>query len=95
MNTAELSPRSEALAYRIWAYANPLGWDCTIAELADALDAKFGSVRNVVSMKGWIGRLRSGRVDNEGVYKIGSFGFGVKTAERDFISKLHLEGASE
>lgn len=90
-----LSPRSEALAYRIWAYANPLGWDCTLSELSEALDAKFASVRNVVSMKGWIGRLRSGRVDNEGAYKIGGFGFGVKTAERDFISELHLEGASE
>lgn len=89
-----LSPRSEALAYRIWAYANPLGWDCTLAELADALDAKFASVRVVVSTKGWAGRLRAEGVDKS-FYRVHGFSLGVKTAERDFISELHLEGASE
>jgi len=89
-----LSPRSEALAYRIWAYANPLGWDCTLAELADALGAKFASVRVVVSMKGWSGRLRAEGVDTS-FCRVHGFGLGVKTAERDFISELHLEGASE
>ena len=90
-----LSPRSEALAYRIWAYANPLGWDCTLSELSEALDAKLESVRNVVSMKGWGGRLRSGSVVADGVFNTGFLGFGVRAAERDFIRELHLEGASE
>lgn len=92
-----LPPRSEALAYRIWAYANPLGWDCTLSELSEALDAKFASVRVVVSMKGWAGRIRSTGLDFKAT-KAGAYSGsldGAYEAAKKAIRELHLEGASE
>ena len=55
----KLSPRSEALAYRIWAHCGPLGWNTTVTAVADALEAPIGRVRIVMQYKGWLNRLRS------------------------------------
>ena len=59
MNPERLSPRSAALAYRIWAYCEPKGWDLTILEAADALDVKWQSLARVVGLKGWQSRFRA------------------------------------
>jgi hypothetical protein len=48
-----------ALAYRIYCYANPLGWDCTATEVADAIRSTPRAVAKVASLKGWSGRLRT------------------------------------
>ena len=40
-----VSPRTQALRYRIWAYANPRGWDVTMQDIADAL----GETREEIS----------------------------------------------
>jgi hypothetical protein len=61
----KLSPRSEALAYRIWAHCGPLGWNTTIADVADALEAPYASVRVILARKGWIRRLRTTKLDCE------------------------------
>jgi len=53
-----MTPRSEAIAYRIWAYANPRGWNCTCGEIADELRVSPHSVGTIVKLKGWIGRVR-------------------------------------
>lgn len=53
------SPRTEALAYRIWAAAEPLGWNVTTAELAAALDEDVRRVRAVLVYKKWSSRVRS------------------------------------
>jgi hypothetical protein len=53
-----MSPQAEALAYRIWAYANPLGWDCTATEVADAIRSTPRAVAKVASLKGWTARFR-------------------------------------
>lgn len=58
------SPRIAALAYRIWAYANPRGWDCTIREIADALDAPVYSIVATVRTRGWTERLRASLREN-------------------------------
>lgn len=58
-----MNPRSEALAFRIWAHCKPIGWDCTMADLAERLDEPVERIRAVVGRKGWTGRLRSSRVD--------------------------------
>lgn len=52
------SPRVNALAYRIHGYASPRGWDCTVAEIAEALDAPSATVRNICIKRGWNNRLR-------------------------------------
>jgi len=53
-----LSPRSEALALRIYNHCVPLEWDCTHADVADALGVSVGRVRSVCKVKGWNQRLR-------------------------------------
>ncbi len=53
-----MTPRGHAIAFRVWQYCQPLGWDCTLAEVADALDEPFATVRAVIGVKNWGGRLR-------------------------------------
>ena len=92
-----LPPRSEALAYRIWAYANPLGWDCTVPEIAEAVGVKPQSVSMLLFNKGWKSRTRTMRTDrNSGLHA--DFGLSLDStwsATVEVISELHLEGASE
>ena len=52
-------PRTHALAFRIWAYADPLGWNCTIREVAEQLGVSFGSVKNTAASKSWLERFRA------------------------------------
>lgn len=53
-----MSARSEGIAYRIWAYAQPLGWNCTNAQIADGIGESVHVVANVCAMKDWTRRLR-------------------------------------
>jgi hypothetical protein len=55
-----MTPRSEALAFRIWQYCEPLGWDCTSTEVADVLGVSVWTVSNICKSKGWSERLRTG-----------------------------------
>lgn len=51
------NPKQKALAFRIWAYAKPRGWNCTIAEIADALDVAIQPVINALRYEGWMPRI--------------------------------------
>ena len=53
-----LSPRREALALRIYNHCVPLEWDCTHADVADALGVGVRLVVAVCRDKGWNQRLR-------------------------------------
>ena len=53
-----LSPRSEALALRIYNHCVPLEWDCTHEDVADALGEDVRRVGNVCRGNGWNQRLR-------------------------------------
>lgn len=55
-----MSPKSEAIAFRMWAFATPLGWDTTIREVAEHLDVSTGTARNIAQLKGWLSRFRKG-----------------------------------
>ena len=55
----KLSPKSEALAFRIWQYAAPREWNVTLAEIADHLGESLSRVRGVVVAKGWFVRIRA------------------------------------
>lgn len=52
-----MTPHMEALAYRIWAYANPREWDCSYAEIADGTGISVDMVSHVIRAKGWMGRV--------------------------------------
>lgn len=53
-----MAARSEALAYRIWAYCEPREWDCTVREVSDALGVSAKRVASIAHHKGWTERLR-------------------------------------
>jgi hypothetical protein len=53
-----MSPKAEALAYRIYCYANPKGWDCTMGEVADALGVGVRAISHVAEIKDWSTRFR-------------------------------------
>ena len=55
----KISPRSEALAFRIWAYAEPKGWDVLLADVARDLNVDVARVKWVVVAKRWSGRFRA------------------------------------
>ena len=64
--TQNLSPATQALAYRIWAHCQPIGWNCTIMEIADALGVDWHRVNWTLGRKGWSGRVRSMKPDSHG-----------------------------
>lgn len=53
------SPRTLALRYRIWAHCEPLGWDTSVREIAEALDEPLNVISGIVAGKGWHTRLRA------------------------------------
>lgn len=55
----KLTPKNEALAFRIWGFAKPAAWDVTLKEIADELAESPARVRAVAQIKGWLPRLRS------------------------------------
>ena len=52
-----MTPHMEALAYRIWAYANPRGWKCSYSEIAEGAQLELWEVKDVFVAKGWKGRV--------------------------------------
>jgi hypothetical protein len=56
--TRAFNPVSAALAFRIWQYAQPIGWDCTVAEIAAELREPVQRVNRICSHRGWNLKLR-------------------------------------
>lgn len=52
-----LSPRLEALAFRIWQVADPREWSVSLSELAAMLGEDVDELRRVCRRKGWLSRL--------------------------------------
>ena len=52
------NPRTARIAAAIHYHAKPLGWDCTIADLADATGESPNTVRAILQHKGWLDRVR-------------------------------------
>lgn len=53
-------------AFRIWQFAEPLGWDCTTPEIADAINENARWVGRVIARKGWSNRVRARRFSSWG-----------------------------
>ena len=58
-----MSVKTEALAFRIWAFANPKDWDCTIQEISEAVGETPQRIAGVCRVKSWNQRLRSSGPD--------------------------------
>lgn len=59
-----MTPRSHAIAFRVWAHCTPIGWDCTIAEAAEGVGETTQRVRKIVTDKGWASRFRAADVSH-------------------------------
>ncbi len=79
-----MNVKLEALAFRIWAYAQPKGWDCLMSDVSEKLGVSLSSVRHVSTVKGWNSRFRVAKADTSAHF--GSFNF--KRAHDEEISKL-------
>lgn len=71
-----MTPRTQALAFRIWQYCTPRGWDCTYAEIAEALNVDARAVGAIAQSRGWRNRLRvaARNMDYRGQMKTAHFG---------------------
>ncbi len=52
-----LSPASQALAYRVWGYCKPLGWGQTCADVAQALDETPQRIASIMRAMKWQDRF--------------------------------------
>ena len=77
-----MNGRSEALAFRIWQFCEPLGWNVTHGEIANHIGASYQQVSRICQWKGWAGRLRTTHNDFDG----GMLG----NDWRDPVSRLEL-----
>lgn len=77
-----MTPRSQALAFRIWVAAEAVGWDCTVREIAESIDAPSRAVGRVVAAKGWGTRFRA-----PGARWEPSSGLGVLLAETSQVTR--------
>ncbi len=59
------TPAQMALEYRIWHFANPLGWNVTPGEIATELGVHHNAVKVALTRKGWSHRVR-------GVHQVGA-----------------------
>lgn len=57
MSVRSLSPRAEALAFRIWQVAHPVDWCVSLTEVAAVLGESVEELRRVCRRKGWQTRL--------------------------------------
>lgn len=55
-----MSLSSDTIAFLVWRHCEPLGWDCTLRDVADALGVSVGRVRGVAQHRGWLNRFRAG-----------------------------------
>jgi len=64
-----MSPKSEASAYRIWAHCRSVGWDITTSDCARELNMKHRSVIVISHLKGWGSRFRTLVLDSQGLFR--------------------------
>lgn len=56
--------RTNARAFIIWRAASDRNWDCTLGDIAEALDLNITAVANTCRARGWLTRLRSMQTDH-------------------------------
>ncbi len=82
-----MTPRQEALAYRIYCYCAPLAWDLTHAECAAGIGESCQAVSAICRVKRWNSRFRVTRhnpIDLGPDYFVGFVGeIGGQVARRE------------
>lgn len=62
----KLSPKSEALAYRVWSICKDIEWRISISELAELMGEHPSRLTILAQRKGWLSRFST--VKYEGTY---------------------------
>ncbi|MFC3628242.1 hypothetical protein ACFOM8_02145 [Paracoccus angustae] len=84
MSAPRLSPRSQAIAFRAWAWCQTHGWEQTLQEIAEGIDESQQSVSRVFVLKGWMTRVRKMTAD----YEVGAYHVHTRTAGDHDIDEL-------
>ena len=58
--------RRDAAAFRIWQFCDACEWDCTLADVAEALELSLSSVRGHCASRGWTDHMRAMSTDRHG-----------------------------
>jgi hypothetical protein len=53
----------ETIAFLMWRYCEPRGWDCTARDVGGAIGVSYQTIGHVAKVKGWTTRLRTWRHD--------------------------------
>jgi hypothetical protein len=61
-----MKARTQALRFRIWQYCQPLEWNVTNAEIAEAIGEDINRVRAIIQHAGWSDRIRTVSLDDYG-----------------------------
>lgn len=89
-----MTPRAEAIAYRIWAFAMPRGWNVTVGQAAAHLGLSIPLVTSVCRRKRWIGRFRVTSTSDSAALGTAGRMFGIHMAgEQEAIRSLVGERA--
>lgn len=83
--------KTQALAYRIWAYAQPLEWNCTMQEVATALDESLMRVSAVCRSTGWHNRMRT---DKTGRHDANYVSSSARKDEVALLAEQHLRASN-
>lgn len=91
------NPRTEAIAYRIWAWCRECEWRTNLLEIADELKLDVNVARGVIQSRGWSRRLggvtKSGVDGGRGVMSGFVDSFGPSGSDREFAQAFtrHLK----
>lgn len=69
-----MTPANEALAYRIWAFCEPLGWNVSVKDIAEEMGCSWQRARTICQHRRWLNRLRKD-ADKEYAHKARTSGF--------------------
>lgn len=78
-----MNPRSETIAFLVWAYCEPRGWNCTYAECAEHIGCHWRAVVGVARKKGWLNRFRT--ENQSSFYNAGYQEFGYHVQHLGFV----------
>lgn len=77
-----ITPKTHALAFRVWAFCKECEWNTTVNEIAEALDESAQRIGVVLRVKGWTQRIR---VAERGRINRALHGLMIDKAERQHI----------
>ena len=64
-----LNVRQQAIAFEIWRFAEPLGWNVTFGDVANALGISHQEIAIIARRKDWTNRFRTTKPDHAGTMR--------------------------